>query len=293
MTKATDPSPEPRLFPALGEKAAAEIPLVLEATATFHRVDSFVPEGQEVVIIGPDTLATVGLVELAKRNFSQLPVVEQSSVLGVFSFRSYASRAVDHLARKVPLDTLNVTEFLEQLRYVQPTDDIDGVLASLVTDDAVLVGARDRLLAILTTSDVLEALYALTSAYLFIQEIELAIRKIVDAALTPDQFATCVSRSLGHLYKPEALPKTSSELTFGDYVQLFRNGDNWRLIGPIIGSTRELVAARLEPVNTMRNDIFHFKRTLAADERRRLIEVREWLFMRLTILGKQPRGGTA
>jgi hypothetical protein len=227
------------------------------------------------------------LTQLQKHNFSQVPVVAQGMVLGVFSYRSFASGVVTHLRPQVRLERLNVDEFLEQVRYVQPRDDIDSVLASLVKDNAVLVGTRERVLAILTTSDVLEALYALTSAYLLLQEIELAIRRIVDIALTPEQFAACVDRTLGQFYKPEAIPKTSSELTFGDYVMVFRNGDNWRLLQPVIGSTRELVAGRLEPANTLRNEALHFKRALTSEERLQLIELREWLFLRLTLVERE------
>lgn len=251
--------------------------------AQFHIVDSLIPDGQEVFWVPPETSAVDALHAMRTRGFSQVPIKMNDEVLGVFSHRSFAAGVVRHREVRGRLESLPVDEFREDLHYARPTDDIEPLLDVLLADGAVLVGERNNLLAILTVADVLQALYALTSTYLLLQEIELALRKVIDLSLSTDQFSKCVERSLSGLYehREDQLPKAVEDLAFGEYVSLLGHGDNWTYFQPLLGSTRDVVNSRLRPINQLRNDVLHFKRTLSPEEREQLVELRDWLFMKL------------
>jgi predicted transcriptional regulator len=263
-------------------------------TAQFHRVDSLIPDGQEVFWVPPDMPALEALQAMRERGFSQVPIKTGNEVLGVFSYRSFAAGVVRHRDIRGRFEALPVDEFREDLQYARPTDDIEPLLDVLLADGAVLVGERDNLLAILTATDVLQALYELTSTYLLLQEIELALRKVIHLSLAMDEFLKCVERSLSSLYegRKDQLPKTVEDLAFGEYVSLFGHGENWAQFQPLLGSTRDVVCSRLRPINQLRNDVLHFKRTLAPDERDELVELRDWLFMKLRAIQSGHRRRT-
>jgi len=220
---------------------------------------------------------------MRERAFSQVPITMGNEVLGVFSHRSFASGVVRLASDRVRPESLPVDDFHEEPTYVGAGDDIGQALGALLSDHAVLIGDRHNLLAILTSADMLRALYELTSIFLLLQDIEFALRDVIRLSLSDRQFSECVVRSLSNLYvdRKDQLPKTSGELAFGEYIALFGHGDNWRYFQPILGSTRDAVRARLTPVNNLRNDALHFKRTLLPEEIDSLIELRQWLFLKL------------
>jgi len=258
----------------------------------FHLVDSLIPEGQEVFCVAPDMPAIEALRVMRERDYSQVPIKMGNEVLGVFSYRSFAAGVVRLSSDRVKPETLPVDEFHEDLTYVGTSDDMERLVGALLTDDAVLVGDRDNLLAILTSSDVLQALFELTNIFLVLQEIEFALRDVIGLSLSTDQFLECVQRSLSDLYKgrEDQLPKTSDELAFGEYVALFGHSDNWRYFEPVLGSTRDVVRARLAPVNDLRNVALHFKRALLTEEIESLVALRQWLFMKLARIRAAAKG---
>src|SRR5438552_2101895 len=101
------------------------------------------------------------------QKFSQLPIVSQAGVVGVFSYRSFA-RGVARARGERDIAALPVTEFVEPLRFARTTDAFDDLLDVLDSDDAVLVGSRARLVGIATPMDVLRYLYELANAYVLL-----------------------------------------------------------------------------------------------------------------------------
>jgi CBS domain-containing protein len=246
----------------------------------FHLVRSIVPEGQEVVSASPEMTVARALQLMRKHNFSQLPVVAGDDVLGVFSFRSLTMQLLEMGPMKEHFGDLPVDEFMEQFRFVQPSDTWESLLSYLDSDDGVLVGRREQLEGLVTSMDVLSYLRNIASPFVMLAEIELSLRRIIQACVSDDELQVCIKNSLTPKYSQNEMPPGLSEMTFNDYVQIVGDGRNWPRFSVAFGKgewQRKTTAERLKEVRDLRNDVFHFKRKLTSEDRERLAARREWL----------------
>src|SRR5262245_26894518 len=98
---------------------------------------------------------------MRRHGYSQVPVVSDGEVLGVFSFRSFSCAAADVTFqqmtrhRAAPGD-LTVDEFLEPFTFARVTEEMTQVFGAMDRDNGVLVGSPDRLLGILAPMDFLK-----------------------------------------------------------------------------------------------------------------------------------------
>jgi hypothetical protein len=211
--------------------------------------------------------------------YSQLPVIEGKSILGIFSYRAFALEAAKPREGNVDLASLPVEEFLdhEKTVFTRVTDDFRTLVDVLDQRDCVIVGGPEDLVGILTPMDVLRYLYSIANVFVLIEEIELALRTLIRSAIGTDElFQSCVENALTEKYK-ERLPKKIEDVTFSDYISLLRDGRNWQHFAESFGGTRERVRARLEPIGDLRNAVFHFRRELTQEDHEQLAACRDWL----------------
>ena len=126
----------------------------------FHMVNRILPEDQSVRSVPPDTTAKNALGLMQEHWFSQLPVVEKNSVLGMFSYRAFALE-VAKSDPKLDVNSLPVEDFLEHDKpeYARLSDEFRGLISTLDEKDSVVVSGPEDLVAILTPMDVLRSLY--------------------------------------------------------------------------------------------------------------------------------------
>jgi hypothetical protein len=268
-----------------------------EPPSKFHvlyQVNDLVPEGQQLRSISPDTRASDALKLMRELGYSQLPVVHNGEVVGVFSHRSFADGVLDlEGEQKLRAEQLPVLDFVEQLPFAEPNAEADGILDLLDRDNAVLVGSAKALVGIATPMDALRYFYRLTSAFLILQEIERALRLILASVFSDDDLERAVALSMPP-YRPEQgrAPKRVEDLSFGDYVGLIGNRETWAQLQDVFGTSRELVLAKLRPINQLRNEAFHFRRDLVKEDYDRLMAARGWLRIRLVMAGASDRKPT-
>ena len=265
-------------------EADSEVPNLgpVDLQELFHRLTNIVPDEQQVVSVPPDTPAGEALELMLQMGFSQLPIIQGGIVLGVFSFRSFARRAIGH--RGPPhLDEMPTDEFLEALDTAHPTEELSSIFSALDRDDAVLVGTVDDPLGLVTPMDALRYLYDLAEPYVQLGEIERSLRDIVSRSIDGAELEACAQRALADTYagREGEIPITAAEMTLGDLVSVVRHGDNYAHFAPILGAQRALVTSRLNPLPGLRNIVFHFRRELESNERERLAETRGWLLRKL------------
>lgn len=80
----------------------------------FHQINRVLPEAQQLLTLPPDMSAREAVAMLHTHSYSQAPVMEGGTVLGVFSFRSFARRAAKCQYEK--LDTVPVDSKLLRLQ---------------------------------------------------------------------------------------------------------------------------------------------------------------------------------
>lgn len=248
----------------------------------FHVVNRIMPDDQEVCSISSDTSAQDALQLMQEKGYSQLPVVEGGSVVGLFSYKSFALEVAGNKDNLKGILDLPVAEFVmhEAPRYAQLTDNFSDLISTLNEENAVLVSAVDRLTAILTPMDVLRYLDSVASGFILIEEIEITLRALIQKAI-PDieTFSICVKNALSSKYKNSKLPEGLEEMTFNDYVVLLNHGDNWDLFVSVFKGTRERWNGKLKPIGEFRNDVFHFRRELSMQDHEKLVACRRSLLI--------------
>lgn len=251
----------------------------VRALLALERVNSFLPDNQELVSIAPTATVRDALDLMRKHNYSNLPIIHTRRVLGVFSYRSLVEGLSRLKATDLAFGDLTVDEFSESVPFVRVDDAIEGILGALERYDVVLVGDQYRLQAIATPVDLLLHLYRIASPYVLVQIIELALRELIRHS-AGDQFTACVERSLKRLYGDD-LPATAEDLTLSDFVELVTNGDNWHIFSEWAGKNRKMTRGRLLPVVDLRNTVMHFRREITAEDYDTLTGVRDWLLLKL------------
>lgn len=252
----------------------------LSLAELFHLIRSLVPQEQQVLTIGPRAKVAEALELMRANNYSQLPVVAGRVVLGVFSYRSLATHLVELGAVKETIGALPVDEFMERGAFAQPSESWESALEALELLDAVIVGSHEHLVGILTAVDVLKYLRDIADPFVMLAEIELSLRRLIRLCTTEESLQRCVRECLESKYEHNEMPADLAEMSLNDYVQIICHGRNWPLFSRAFGEgewQRRVTGANLRQVRELRNDVFHFRRRLTAEDRETLAKHRAWL----------------
>lgn len=267
------------------------------ASELFHRINRIIPPDQTVLTVPPTCLVREAIALMRRHGYSQLPVVENGEVLGVFSYRSFAQEAAgssldDWTRQKCAPGDLPVDEFLEQFEFARVTEEMSRVFDAMDRDNGVLIGAPERLLGILTPMDFLRYLYQVASPFVMVSEIELALRALIRSAVTPEQIVKAALRCLASAYKnPDDVPTRLEDMTFDNYQAMISHGENWTEFERVFGGTRTRTSGRLKEIGAIRNDLFHFKREITIEDHQTLANHRNWLLNKIKQVEAHNRPG--
>lgn len=274
---------------------AKELDLVSEL---FHRINRVLPANQVVLTVPPTCKASEAIEKMIAHGYSQVPVVSDGKVFGVFSYRSFAKDSALATLKELNQQQcapgeLTVTEYLEQFEFARVTDEMTKVFDPIDRDNGVLVGGPENLIGVLTPMDFLRYLYQVSSPFVMISEIELALRALIGIALSPKELEAVSKRALENTYagRLDKLPVVLAEMTFEDYRTLVSFGATWELFEPVFGTARPRVSGKLKEVGEIRNDTFHFRREITAEDRKTLITHRSWLLTKVQQAQYRERQG--
>jgi len=249
----------------------------------FHSVGRILPEEQELITIAPDTLVRDALGVMKKHNVSQIPVVTGDELLGVFSYRSFAEGIIRLSERERNICELPVEAFYEDLKFATVSDELAALLDEFELKDAVLIGSESKLQGIVTTIDALRYFYEVASAYVMLGEIELAVRELMRASMNDSELNESIDKCLKKYYEEKSLhlPVSLEEMSFNDYVSILSFKGFWEKFKDTFGGVYSVVQTKLEPLPRLRNEVFHFRRTLTVEDYDILRDVRDWLLKRI------------
>jgi len=254
----------------------------------FHDVGTIFPGEVTVVSVTPQTPAGEALKLMLEKRYSQLPVVENGEVMGVFSLWSLAQHLSLSPGIKVQnvLQDLEVGELMEQLPKVTVKESIHSILSLLERHDALLVDSPHGLQAVATASDVLRYFYRVARPFILLQEIELALRNLIELCAPGDKLKETTDRALVKTYEARkwAVPTSLKAMSFEDYRAIITCSANWPVFEGLLGHNRDLVSAKLERLREIRNEVFHFRSDISLLDHQHLATSRDWL------LGKLKRG---
>lgn len=259
----------------------------IEDRQFYQSIQDVLPGEQEVMYVSPETPVPEALDIMGEYNYSQLPVVEDGRVKGLFSYRSFSEQILDILSLTSDEESLTVEMFLETPQFRALERDPSEIFSDLDRRDAVLVGSRDALIGILTPMDVLQYLHGVAEPFILVAEIEHLIRTIMDACMTAEELEECAVRTLHErreFYEnADAVPRKLTEMSMGEYVAIIEDGDAWgEHLGAAFSSSgnslqQTLTKTRIDEARKLRNDVFHLKRLLTDDEIRDLRDTRSRL----------------
>lgn len=258
----------------------------------FHRIDSLVPEDQNLLSVSYATPVDEALRLMGENGYSQLPVMSGQQVRGLFSYKSFAQRS-----RKVsPGKQKDLGGFqVERLMFkpemlVSGETEIPDIFDLIDEYESVLVGTTGNLLGIVTSVDVLEWLDELGRPFIFIGEIERSLRAIVDEMLDGPDFERVAEVALKSYCKKTGrdVPESTDNMNLRELQLLVVRGDNWPVFGEALGGDLDTVKYYLDPLPEIRNKAFHFRDELSGDERRILAVARDWLITILHDMGMKP-----
>jgi hypothetical protein len=249
----------------------------------FLRINSVIPEAQEIVTIEPGWSCFDGLKLLGQRHFSQAPIANDRHVIGMFSYRSFAATSADF--RQGCAGQLSVEDAMETAVWVRATDELGPLMDVFDAREAVLVGDEDDLQAIVTAMDVLRHLDSLSGPFVRLRGIELSLRQLVDAAVEPGVLAQAAASALAVEYeqRQDEPPRRTAEMTLGQLTAIVLHGPSWRFMKETLGANRANAATHLSGLSTLRNDVLHFRRRLEPDELEKIKTTSDWLRTRMRI----------
>ena len=259
------------------------------AAALFHRVNRVLPQAQQLQTASPNCKIRDAIQLMSRNHFSQLPVVADGKIIGVFTYRKFAqfvarTDADQWRAMDCEPGELTVDHCLEKFAFVALTDEMESVFDLLDRDGAALVGTAERPHGILSGIDLARYLHEIAGPFVLILEIELCLRALMLRQLSSERIAAAAVAALGGLYKgrEHKLPKTLEEMTFDNYRSIIVHPEYWPVFEALFGVMRRVVDAKLSELADLRNDVFHFKRDLQIQEHETLAAHRDWFLSRAT-----------
>ena len=158
-----------------------------------HDVGSVFPGEVRIVSVTPQTPIVEALKLMLEKRFTQLPMLENGEVLGVFSSWSLAQNLVlpQGLQMETLLKSTEVGELMEQVPKVTVKESIHSILSFLERYDAVLVDSPHGLRSVATSIDVLRFFYKVARPYALLQEIELTLRHLIEIGAPDEKLTEC------------------------------------------------------------------------------------------------------
>jgi CBS domain-containing protein len=249
-----------------------------EEIEIFHEVGRLFPGEVTPVTVSPSDTVATALRLMQENRFSQLPVVEDGIVRGVFSLWSLA-RLVEQAPAKVNIVDIEVEEVMEAIPSVTVNDSLHSIMSMLDQHEALIVASPAGVQALATHSDVLRYFYRVARPYILLQEIELALRALITGCAPANELERCAKRALERKYEGgrTSVPTALEDMSFDDYRSVITNRDNWPLFEGTLGKNRLLIAGKLERIRDLRNTVFHFRDELRALDYETLVAERDWL----------------
>ena len=220
----------------------------MTSVPSLFRVDLLPTARCEVVTVTRDTPLKAATTTLLLRDYSQLPVVNNNAVVGLFRWKSYGeANALGRSCERVGQC------MAEAPLTVSPNDSLLDVVPRIAAGDVALVVHHSKLQGIITTSDLSVQFLRTIRPFVLLESIENGLRALAKPILNPEDIATISSRP-SRFSKPV---NDLRELTLGQLLDLFTAPDVWERLR----TTADAKAFRehLDQVRVVRNAVMHFR----------------------------------
>lgn len=252
---------------------AAQSLSVVYADPTY-RISKLEAANRPPIFVAPDTLINEAVTLMIEKDYSQLPVMtSERDVKGVISWTSIGSRLA--LGR----NAASVRELMDQHQEIRADASLFSAIDIIAEYQYVLIRGRDqRIMGIVTASDLSMQFRQLAEPFLLLGEIENHVRRIISKHISGPDLKAVKDPS-----DPERTINGVEDLTFGEYVRLLESPEQWAQLKLYV-DRREFVAM-LERVRIIRNDVMHFDPDGIPDSDLKTLREVAQFFQRLQSIG--------
>ena len=179
-------------------------------------------------------------------NLSQLPVLSGRKVDGLISWESIGK------ALALDKDSKTVNDCKTEVTILNYNEPLFSAVKIILEKKVVLVKLKDETIGgIVTASDVGEQFIALAEPFLIMEQIENHIRKLLEGKFSVAELSKASDPKDGNKEI-----KNLSELTFGEYIRLIEDPENFKKLDLPID--RPVLIKHLNEIREIRNDVMHF-----------------------------------
>lgn len=242
-TEGEAPAPKPQtndavIMPAGEPKEAMQLIRMLNAA------------NRGVLSVNPQASIEQAITLMLTNDYSQLPVMSGSRDLkGVVSWKSIGGR----LAQRATLTT--VSDAMEAGVIVKETASIFEATSLIIAHEFIFVASvpDNRIIGIVTATDLSEQFQRLSEPFLLIGQIENQIRNMMHG-----RFDLETLREACNDNDPERKERIIgiADLTFGEYIRILEKEANWKRFGYVVD--RAIFIKEIDKVRDIRNDVMHF-----------------------------------
>jgi CBS domain-containing protein len=242
------PSPRPSED---STEVVKSVPGVIAPTTTradpTYRISKLAAANRRPISVNPNSSLTEVITLMMANDFSQLPVsVNERDVKGIISWKTIGSRLSLGQTPKWARDVM------ESPAEISSEASLFTAIPVIVEYDYALVrSSDDRIVGIITTSDLSLQFQQLSEPFLLLGEIENHIRKIISRRFAPAELAAAKD-PLDGIRSVDSV----SDLSFGEYKRLLEDPSKWAKLN--LALDRSVFIQRLENVRLIRNDVMHF-----------------------------------
>lgn len=182
-------------------------------------------------------------------NFSQLPVTtnKERGLIGYISWESICKAQINGIKSEIVKDYVNTN-----VATLLPETPLIQAIEIVKEHDFAIVLAKDKsLFGIVTVSDITSQFIIETEPFLLINELECHLRNLLKEKILLTDLQT--------LCNANKTIKSIDDLSFGDYIAIFSNKEQWEKIG--IVAEQDTFIDKIEEIRSIRNDVMHFRPT--------------------------------
>lgn len=210
------------------------------------RIDALDAAHKCLKVVDPDKPLHDATTVMLLNDYSQLPVTKnRRKIQGMITWKSIGSRLSSGVECSLVRHCMN--PHVQEVRLGTPL--LDAVSAIASHGYALVRSSRDKIVGIVTTSDLSREFHELASPFLLIGEIEKYLHTLAHGRFTQEEIQAAL---------PAGLTATgTADLTLGGYCRLLQKPANWDRLR--LEFSRKLFVKRLEAVRQIRNDVLHFR----------------------------------
>lgn len=252
----------------------------------FQHVWELLPD-DDPALLKPTSTVREALELMEGLDVAVVPVVSGKEVLGVFSYRDFSLGLRNTVYKKGDgILELCVEDFLVQPKYASANDALTELVTLFSQGQVLLIGERRNFQGMVTPADALRYFFKVASPYVILKQIELAIRELIRRSVSEERLATIAGEVLSKAYETRNLPIPTKleDMSFSDYTSTLQYRKTWSEFLVAFGKNQDYCTARLKPLPELRNDVFHFRRELTAEEYEKLRDARDWLMTRMRVI---------